>query len=206
MFFYVKMKVVGIEINEVIRDFLRQFADVYKRRIDENFDISYEEMNDFELQNIFKFEKMEDFINFKYEDYPFEIYGRGETMERHTVQEFNFWLQTTLNKIDDDKQPEIILYSPFEMDLSIQSTLSYLSKIGIRAREIVFPINSLKMWDKCDILITANPKLLDATPEGKISFKVKCPYNEKSKGTYEYNSLTEILTDEKNTLLNLLSE
>lgn len=203
-------KRIAIDINDVLRDYTRQFANIYKKFIDNSFDIEYEKIDDFNFLNIFPFldENGNPDITlmnkFKYEDYSFEIYGRAEAMERMLPSDFNLWTQNTMRNFDDENLPEIILFSPFEMNLSIQSTLSFLARFGIRVREIHFPSDSFTMWDKCDIMITANPNLLEAKPEDKISFKINAPYNKESKGTYEFNSMTEIIHDENNTLISLI--
>lgn len=198
---------IAIDINEVLRDYLRQFANIYKKHIDDTFDMAYEDMDDFNLINIFPFldeNGISDtmlFNRFLYEDYSFEVYGRAEAMDKMLPAEFNLWTQNTLRNFDDEKLPEVLLFSPFEMNLSIQSTLSFLARFGIRVREIHFPIDSIKMWDKCDIMITANPYLLENTPEGKVSFKVNAPYNKEVNGTYEYDSMLDIIHDTKITEL-----
>ena len=201
---------IAIDINDVLRDYTRQFANMYKKVIDNSFDLPYEEINDFNFINIFPFYDdsgnidMMLFNKFKYEDCAFEIYGRAEAMDRMLPADFNLWTQNTMRNFDDEKIPEIVLFSPFEMNLSIQSTLSFLARFGIRVREILFPIDSVKMWDKCDVMITANPNLLEAKPEGKISIKVKAPYNNEAKGDYEFDSMLNIIHDEQCTIIKLI--
>ena len=201
---------IAIDINDVLRDYTRQFANMYKKTIDPSFDIPYEEIDDFNFLNIFPFVDDDGNVDcmlynkFKYEDCSFEIYGRAEAMDRMLPADFNLWTQNTMRNFDDDKLPEIILFSPFEMNLSIQSTLSFLARFGIRIREIHFPIDSMTMWDKCDIMITANPNLLGEKPENKIYFKINAPYNKDVKGDYEFNSMLDIIHDENNTLINII--
>ncbi len=203
---------IAIDINDVLRDYTRQFANMYKKVIDNSFDIPYEEIDDFNFINIFPFYDedgnidMTLFNKFKYEDCSFEIYGRAEAMDRMLPADFNLWTQNTMRNFDEENIPEIVLFSPFEMNLSIQSTLSFLARFGIRVREILFPIDSVKMWEKCDIMITANPNLLEAKPENKISFKVKAPYNNDVKGDYEFDSMLDIIHDKNNTLINLIDK
>ena len=205
-------KRIAIDINEVLRDFLRQFANMYKKTIDSSFDVEYESIDDFNLLNIFPFldsngnADIYRFNKFKYEDCAFEIYGRAEAMDRMLPAEFNLWTQNTMRNFDEEILPEIIIFSPFEMNLSIQSTLSFLARFGIRVREIHFPTDSITMWDKCDIMITANPNLLEWKPEDKISFKINAPYNKDSKGTYEFNSMLDIIHDENNTLIKIIED
>ena len=37
-------KRIAIDINEVLRDYIRQFANMYKKVVNPSFDVSYEEM------------------------------------------------------------------------------------------------------------------------------------------------------------------
>ena len=201
---------IAIDVNDVLRDFTRQFANMYKKIVDSSFDIAYEDINDFDFTNIFPFYDNNGnidtmlFNKFKYEDCSFEIYGRAEAMDRMLPSEFNLWTQNTMRNFDDDKLPEIIIFSPFEMNLSIQSTLSFLARFGIRTRKIIFPSDSFKMWEECDVMITANPNLLEAKPENKISIKINAPYNKEAKGTYEFDSMLDIIHDKDNTIINLI--
>lgn len=201
---------IGIDINEVIRDYLRAFAKQYNKIVDPTFDIDYDDINDFNLLNIFPFVDEDGISNpsaynsFKYDEASFEVYSRADVMERDLPAHLNLWLNNTLRNFDEGKNPDVILFSPFEMNLSIPSTLGFLARIGMRFRNIEFPIDSTKMWDKVDIMITANPNLLELTPEGKYSFKVNAPYNKEAKGTFEYDSLMEIIKDENKEIENII--
>ena len=183
---------IAIDINEVIRDYLRAFAKQYTKVVDPYFDIEYDDINDFNLLNIFPFvdedgnQNPAAFNSFRFEDCAFEIYSRADLMERDLPAHLNLWINGTMRNFDAEKNPHIILFSPFEMNLSIPSTLGFLARVGMRFRDIEFPIDSTKMWDKADIMITANPNLLALTPEGKYSFKINAPYNKEAKGTFEF--------------------
>ena len=76
----------------------------------------------------------------------------------------------------------------------------FLSKIGTKVRNTYFPIDSLTIWDKCDVLITANPNLITNKPDGKQVIKIKTEYNNEVSADYTFNSLSDFLTDEKNTI------
>ena len=205
-------KRIGIDVNEVLRDYARQFANMYKKTIDQSFDIEYDKIDDFDFMNVFPFPDENGnadrmlFNRFKYEDCSFEIYGRAEAMDRMLPADFNLWTQNTMRNFDDEDLPELFIFSPFEMNLSIQSTLSFLARFGIRIREIYFPSDSMTMWDKCDIMITANPNLLKNKPDGKISVKIDAPYNKEVKGDYEFASMMDVIHDENNTLVKLIEE
>lgn len=196
------MKTIAIDINDVLRANTKQFIKVYTKFIDNNFSKTYEEIDDYNFINIFPFYDEDGRIDekkynqFKYEDYSYELYGTAPITDRRLLGEFNLWTQNNLRNFDSDEVPEVFLFSPFEINLSIPSTLSFLSRLGVRVRKIVFPINSLSVWEDCDIMITANPNLIENVPEGKTVLKIKTPYNTETKTEYEFDGLIDIIHDE----------
>ena len=60
-------------------------------------------------------------------------------------------------------------------------------------------MDSSTIWDRCDVLITANPTLLSSKPEGKKCVKIKTDYNDGIQGDYEYNNMLDYLSDDGNT-------
>lgn len=195
---------IAIDLNDVIRDYTRQFYKMYKKVIDPDFDIDYDDVTDYDFMKVFPFENKDAYNRFVYEDCPYEIFGRAEIMERKLASEMNLWVQNTMRNFDEEKNPDLLLVSPFEMGLTIQSTLAFLSRIGTRIREYYFPIDSKTIWDKCDILITANPRLIENKPEGKIVFKIETPYNKDVKGDYTFETFRELIADEEQTLIKLI--
>lgn len=195
---------IAIDLNDVIRDYTRQFYKMYKKVIDPDFEIDYDDVTDHDFMKVFPFENKDAYNRFVYEDCPYEIFGRAEIMERKLSTEMNLWVQNTMRNFDEGKNPDLLLVSPFEMGLTIQSTLAFLSRIGTRVREYYFPIDSKTIWDKCDILITANPKLIESKPEGKIVFKIDAPYNKDVKGDYDFETFRELIADEEQTLIKLI--
>ena len=55
----------------------------------------------------------------------------------------------------------------------------------------------MDIWEKCDILITADEKLLKKIPNNKVCVKIKTPYNKEIKKPNggEYESLLEFISD-----------
>ena len=81
---------------------------------------------------------------------------------------------------------------------NLSSELNDLFFYFLKVREVYFPQDSSTIWDKCDVLITANPALLDTKPEGKVSIKIKAEYNEDSDADYTFKDLSSFISDEKN--------
>jgi hypothetical protein len=98
--------------------------------------------------------------------------------------------------MDDDGEHEISLVSR-EVNKAIPSTLFFLSKTGCRASNILFVKKNEDEWKNADVLITANPKSLAAKPDGKISVKVKTPYNTDASADYEVESILDFINDEE---------
>lgn len=197
---------IAIDINDVIRDNLSQFITYYKKGRNSDFDIKREEINNFDLVAVFPFKGYEDYNKFKYEDYPYELFGRAEPMDKMLPYRLNDWMQNTMRDFDEGKIPEILFFSPFELGITIQSTYAFLAKIGSRVREIHFPINSYTMWDKCDIMVTANPNLLECVPEGKSAVKINAPYNKETTAEITFGSMIDMIQDKNETIIKLVNK
>ena len=196
---------IAIDINDVLRDFTTQFKNYYIKGIDPSFEIEDKDINSFDLSEVFPFKDKNAYYMFRYIDYAFELYGRAEAMDKMLPYRFNDWTQKTLRNLDKENIPEIMLVSPFEIGKSIQSTYSFLSKISSSVREVYFPIDSYTIWDRCDILITANPNLIENVPEGKTVIKIDAPYNKSVECKYSFKSLMDVITDENETVIKILT-
>ena len=202
---------IAIDINDVLRDYTRQFKLQYQKFIDPYFDISDEEITTLDFYEIFPFENEDEYKKFKYINNAFEIFGRAEAVDKMLPYRFNDWVQNYMRDFDKDNMPEIMLVSPFEANMTIQATLLFLSTIGARVREIYFPVDSQTVWDRCDILITANPVYLENVPEGKYVIKINKPYNKEvqnnGKGkVYEFNSMMDIIYDKEEIIRKIIEK
>ena len=186
---------IAIDINDVLRDYSRQFRVQYQKSIDPYFDIDDEDITTLNFNEIFPFENKDDYNKFKYIDNVFEIYGRAEPVDKMLPYRFNDWLQNYMRDFDEEDIPEIMLISPFEANLSIQATHLFLTTFCSRVREILFPVDSRSVWDKCDIIITANPIYMTDIPEGKTVIKINKPYNKDIETKYSFNSMMDLIND-----------
>ena len=110
-------------------------------------------------------------------------------MTSNLPRDLNAWIELTL--LDEDI--EVIFVSPMESDLTIQSTYAFLARIGSRVRETYFPIDSSTVFDKCDYLITANPRFFGINDNKVI--KINKDYNRDYDIDMNYNSLMDIIND-----------
>ena len=190
---------IAIDINDVIRDFSQNFVRYYIEGYNHEYDLSDFEFWTNDMEALFPFKSERDFHNFLYNDFAFELFARCDVKERGLETKLNKWLEDVIADIDTDEPIEVMLVSTKEYGNSIGYTYFFLSKLGTKIREIYFPTHSEKIWDRCDVLITANPLLLDLKPEGKKSIKIKAEYNKDNEADYTYTSLSSFLEEKNNT-------
>ena len=195
---------ICITLDDVLRAKTYQFGKVYKKYIDPTLQLETLDMSSGDLCSIFKFKNKKAFDKFLYEDYVFEIFGEAGTAEKGIDKTLILW-QLALSENDDLEEPvELLLANPMEFNASIGYSYFFISKIATRIREVHFPSDSQQIWDLCDVLITAEPKLLENKPDGKKAIKIETEYNTKCPADYTYNKLSSFLKD--NEILNKLQE
>ena len=199
-------KTIGIELNDVLRDYTGQFLYVFKKFIDPTCELSKDDIKSPDYSEALPFKTRGEYETFRYTDYPYEIHARADECSKGLDTKMNLWLNRDLSNLLPEYVPEVIYYSALESNLTIQSTLAYLAAHICRVREILFPQDSTKIWDRCDIVITANPTVLKAKPEGKISVKISTPYNEKCEADYTFDEMESVIDDPNRTIIKLLTE
>lgn len=190
--------IIGVSINEVLRDFLGQFIYTYEKYIGET-KVKEEEITTLNLVELFDFNTTEELNKFLYSEASLEIFGHADLKLENVIVHFNNFIMD----IKDEEEHQVILVG-HEANKSIPSTFFFLSKTGCKIEKINFVTNPVKEWDGIDILITANPEALKNKPTGKISVKVSAPYNKDINADYEINSIVDFIKDDnlKNKILN----
>jgi hypothetical protein len=217
------MKKIGIEINGVLRDTIEKFKLVYEKSlvdtepIDQQIktfelDLSgnteeivtqesfkYEIMSDvtsLDLMSHFKFRNNEELYSFMYEEYTMELFGHAPSSEMTT---FNM-----LNDLYYDLREHFnLLIVSDEIGKSKPASLFFLAKFGCLVEQVLFYSQSTKnrLWDEVDVLITANPDLIEECPEDKVVVKYKTKYNNHVKCDLEISTLSDF-----NLLLNKINK
>jgi hypothetical protein len=184
---------IGISLDDVIRDFLTKFKSLYKKEFDKD---PIEPINTYDLLVHFPFENQEELNNFLYEDFSLELFGHANEKYKNAVID--------LNKLFDTfKENHKFLILSKEFGNSIPSTMFFLSKTSCKLRDYKFITSNYDVWEHCDLMITANPEILNSVPKEKITIKVKTDYNENIPSTYEVEKLKNILDD--NLLSNIFN-
>lgn len=153
------MKTIGIELNHVIRNINKQIAKYYAKEFDPTIDIDELNLSDEILGKLAKFPSEHAKRRFMYIDYPYEIFGCASTMEKGLAAKITCWLPEIDNIEEEDIR--VVFYSLDEDALTIQSTFFFLSKIGTRVRKVMFPKDVSEVFDECDLVVTANPSVVD---------------------------------------------
>ena len=180
---------IGIDINEVLRDFIGQFAYTYEKYIGE-VDIEKNPVDSFDLMKHFKFDSVDEMNKFLFLEASLEVFGHADQLHENLISQLNMFLMD----VKDEEEHEIIITSK-EVAKSIPSTYFFLSKLGCRADKVIFVSKYEDIWDNVDLLITANPKALETKPNEKLSIKINASYNNNSKSDFELDSILEFIKD-----------
>lgn len=197
-------------LDDVIRAKTQQLGKTYKQFVNPNIDLNSLEFPTNDYAEIFGFDGKSEYNNFLYNQYAYEIFAKAPVTEKMIDKGLNLWL-LKLPEIAEDYEGEnpthidTMIANPMEFNASIGYTCFFLSKMATRIREFYFPLDSLTIWDKCDVLITADPKLLENKPKGKISIKIETSYNKDLLSDYTYDSLQSFIDDE-NIIKNLIEK
>lgn len=190
---------IAIDLNDVLRDYTANFGEYFKKGYDPDINLDELEVTTNDLSEVFPFKSRYDYEHFVYEDFAWELFAKCPSCEKGLGAAFSNWVTKTITNIDTEEPIEVIIVSPMEYGITIPATYWFISKLGCRAREIYLPTDSSTIWDKCDVLITANPKLLSLKPDGKKSVKIKTDYNTDCQADFEYNNMLDFLSKDGNT-------
>lgn len=186
---------ICLTLDDVLRNKTVQLGKIYKKYINPDIDLETLDFSTNNYEEIFGFKSRKEFNKFLYEDYVFEIFGEATACEKTLDKKLNLWLLEQENNDDLQNKLQVSISNPREFNASIGCTCFFLSKMATRIREIFFPADSNDIWEKCDVLITADPGLLKSKPEGKTSIKISNDYNEDCEADYTYDSLANFLLD-----------
>lgn len=194
---------IGITLNEVVRDFIGQFTYTYNKykkgeHLFNEVDLKETPIEEWDLLKYFNFNNIQELNKFLYTEASLEVFGHADQLHTNIIPKLNRFISDM-----EDEEHEVVIISR-EADKSIPSTFFFFTKVGLIANNFRFVSDTTKKWDYCDVLITANPKALDAKPEGKISVKVDATYNADTESDYAVENLMELIDNKEflNKILN----
>jgi hypothetical protein len=187
------MKVIGITLDEVLRDFLGHLSyAVAKIREEDEYVVTEGEVTEFDLVKYFKFKSKEEMYELFYKEASLEIFGHPDQLHDRIINKLNLLY---MDLIDDEEDVEFVLMSR-EVGRAVPATLFFLSKTECEIPNIKFFKQYEDMWNYADIIISATPDVLTSKPADKVSVKVKASYNANVEADHVINSLIEFIDDE----------
>lgn len=177
---------IGITVNEVLRDHISRFHEIYEKYIALN-EIKREEITSDNLSEFFKFSNDENYTRFLYESASVEIFGFADTMNSKLFEDINEFLY---DFYADNKASITVLSKEFNRSLG--ATLFWFSKVNSEFRDFKFVETYENIWNEFDLIITATPEILLSKPKGKISIKIEAPYNENIDSDFSFKETNEL--------------
>lgn len=190
------MAKIGISLDGVVRNFVEKLLYTYEKYYPK-IDLDVDEITDHTLMSHFPFKTEFDRDLFLYVDAPLELFGHPGEMELGIINKLNDFVA------EQKYQENQVVIREIGFDRAIPGTLFFLSKYGAKVNDIRLGKKN-DLWAEIDIMITANPDILELKPEGKITIKVNRPYNTNSASDYSIDSITELVEDPEfiNNVLN----
>lgn len=198
------MITIAIELNHVIRNINKQLLKYYQKDYHPELDTDdIDEKKENVLKKYIKFDSHRELNQFIYIDYPFEIFGAAKAMDKNLARDVTNWMEEMTNR--EDEEFRVIYYSLNEEALTIQSSYFFLSKLGTRVREVVFPKSIDEMKDKCDVIISSDEKSIQwAKDNNKQSVKIETNYKDDTSdeerttvADFDYDSMEDVINDTK---------
>lgn len=192
---YSKNMVIGIDLNWVLRDLNKQINVCWEKKHGTPYIEDENDVKNHDLKSEIKWNSIQERNEFFFEEYPFELFGCTPCMSNYCVFKVNDWYKESEN-FAKAEPIEFVLVSPFEYDTSIMGTLFFCSKY-LKLRYFFFPKKSEDIWNSVDVLISANDKLAQEKPEGKILMCINNPINKtcQQKADFKYDTIEELIDD-----------
>jgi len=175
---------ITISINEVLRNVLGKFQDVYEKYHEKELENDVITPN---LLDYVDFKTQDELIDFLYEEAPMEIFGQAKETEINIISHLvdlykNLPVGYRLRLVSDD------------FGRGKAATLWFLAKYGVVVDEIVFySIKNLDyVWSLTDIFITSDVDIIESKPEDKKLIILNKIYNESFSGDLKIDTLKDI--------------
>lgn len=185
---------VAIDIDGVLRDTYEKIEQIYQKffideleLVDEDFKFEIKKPYDTnDYRNHFIFKNEEEYYGFIYEEFAMQIFGHAPSTELSTFQDLN----GIYKKLKDDFN--FVLVSN-QVGKTKPATLFFVSKFGCEIDRIIFynKLNEDEIWNEFDVLITANPDLLNQN-RNKTLIKFETTYNSNINSLDSIKSIKEL--------------
>lgn len=185
---------VAIDVDGVLRDTFSKVEQIYQKffideleLVDEDFKFEITKPFDtLNIQNHFNFKNDEEYYSFMYEEFAMQIFGHAPSTELSTFHDLNTIYRNYKDSVD------FVLISN-QIGKTKPATLFFISKFGCEIDRVIFfnKLNQNKIWDEFDVLITADPELLEQN-NNKTLIKYETSYNSNSNCENTITSIKEL--------------
>ena len=185
---------IAVTIDEVLRDTLMQLVEVY-----EKYEIgtgNYESIDDIKSKDYAHFFPIKDgytdvknINDFLYTKHSFEVFGAASFMSANIMDSINEFI---FDFYFDEGNTFTILSK--EHNRSIPATLYFLAKTNIATKDIKFVDTYNGIWDQFDVIITAEPTIIESVPENKTVIKINAPYNQELETEHEFDDINSVFS------------
>lgn len=140
------------------------------------------------LTKLHKFVDEEEFIEFLYNEYSFEIFMRCPLTYPDVMQDLD-----KLYNILVKRKHTITIVSQ-ERENSKSPSLMFLAQHQFKGNNIKWLYDYSNIWELYDLIITADPYIANTMPDKKVCLLIKTASTEEitKKGVYKFESLKEI--------------
>jgi hypothetical protein len=196
---------IYISIDGVLRNFINRFHYHYENAYI-NVDVDEESTDTFEYKVIepitnlnisdhFIFQSKEQADYFQYVEYPMELYGHSPVSYPNVYNEFNKFVY-------DYKDHQIFLVGLDEFAKAKPATFFFLARSGFMPNNIKFILseNISEEWEKADVWISDNKKILELKPENKEFILFETTYNNFFTYEKKINKLSDIVINDQNQI------
>jgi FMN phosphatase YigB (HAD superfamily) len=185
---------LAIDIDGVLRDTFLKIEQTYQKffideleLVDEDFKFEIKTPYDTpDYQNHFMFKNEEEYFSFLYEEFTMQIFGHAPSSEMSTFHVLSETYKKYKDKVD------FMLISK-QIGKTKPATLFFISKFGCEIDKVVFynKLTENKIWDEFDVLLTANPELLNQN-HNKTLIKYETLYNSNITSELSIKSLKDL--------------
>lgn len=162
--------IISVTINDVLRDILARFEDVYNKYHEDGVTSSVKTPD---LLKYTHFKTSEELYEFMYEESPMEIFGQAKEVEINVMTH----LKNLYKEMPKNYRLRIV---GDDLGRAKSSTLWFLAKYGCSCDEVSFYSTETldEMWQKTDLFITADVDIIKSKPKNKELIIVDKVYNE----------------------------
>lgn len=140
----------------------------------------------FLITHRYEFYNKDEFDEFLYDNFAFEIFARTKTPYLEAMDDLNSLYSELVSNTHN-----VTIVSQ-ERGVSKQATLLFLAQNKFQGNNIKFLYDYSNIWELYDVIITTNPLIILSKPENKVCIKINTDLNEDYEATKDFDSLLGI--------------